>query len=291
MRPFTQQVVLLTGASSGIGEATAIRLRQRGFIVYAAARRVERMQHLTGLGVHVLPLDVTDEASLKNVVQQIMTREQRLDILINNAGFGEYGAVEDVPIKDGRRQFEVNVFGVMRLIQLVLPIMRRQHYGRIINTSSIGGKIYQPLSAWYMGTKHALEGMSDSLRMEVKPFGIDVVLIEPGATKTEWAGIAKAKLTQISGHGAYTAAVREMAGQLSLFAKMGSAPTVIADLMERAATAKRPRTRYVGGFGSHASLIGRHLLSDRQFDVVMAATLGLSYRLYRHYQKQGGTLI
>nr|WP_164507612.1 oxidoreductase [Loigolactobacillus zhaoyuanensis] len=281
----TQQVVLLTGASSGIGEATAIRLRQRGFIVYAAARRVARMQHLTGLGVHPLALNVTDEASLKNAVQQIMDREQRIDILINNAGFGEYGAVEDVPLADGRRQFEVNVFGVMRLIQLVLPIMRRQRSGRIINTSSIGGKIYQPLSAWYMGTKHALEGMSDSLRMEVKPFGIDVVLIEPGMTKSEWAGIANGKLMQVSGKGAYKNAARDMTALLKLFAKIGSAPTVIADLMERAATAKRPRTRYVGGFGSHASLLSRRLLSDRQFDVMMAVTLGLSYQLYHHKKR------
>ncbi|MFD0898008.1 oxidoreductase [Loigolactobacillus binensis] len=286
MRSFTQQVVLLTGASSGIGEATAIRLRQRGFIVYAAARRVERMQHLAGLGIHPLALDVTDEASMQNAVAQIMAQEQRLDILINNAGFGEYGAVEDVPLTAGRQQFEVNVFGAMRLIQLVLPIMRRQHFGRIINTSSIGGKIYQPLSAWYMGTKHALEGMSDSLRMEVQPFGIAVVLIEPGATQSEWAGIAKDKLTKISGHGAYAKAVRDMAAQLSLFAKMGSKATVIAALMEQAATASRPRTRYVGGFGGRASVIGRQLLSDRQFDKVMTATLGLSYQIYRHQQKK-----
>ncbi|MFC6169358.1 oxidoreductase [Loigolactobacillus jiayinensis] len=286
MRPFTQQVVLLTGASSGIGEATAIRLRQRGFIVYAAARRVERMQHLTGLGIHVIALDVTDDESLQNAVQQVMAQQQRIDVLINNAGFGEYGAVEDVPLADGRRQFEVNVFGVMRLIQLVLPIMRQQHYGRIINTSSIAGKIYQPLSAWYVGTKHALEGMSDTLRAEVKPFGIDVVLIEPGPTKTEWAGIANDKLRQVSGHGAYGKVVREMTAQLSLFATLGSAPTVIADLMARAVTAKRPRTRYAGGFGSHASLVGRRLLSDRQFDVAMAVTLGLSYQLYR--RKKGG---
>lgn len=281
MRPINQQVVLVTGASSGIGEATAIRLRQRGFIVYAAARRTARMRHLLGLGIHVLALDVTDDASLKQALQVIMQQQKRLDILINNAGFGTYGAIEEVPLADGRRQFDVNVFGAVRLIQLVLPIMRRQHSGRIINTSSIAAKVYEPLSGWYMGTKHALEGISDSLRTEVAPFGIDVVMIEPGATNSQWAGIAKQALLRDSGSGAYQKLVREVAAQLDLFAKVGSAPTTIADLMERAATARRPRTRYVGGFGSKTALLARRLLSDRQFDAAVALILGLGYRYYQ----------
>ena len=281
MRPINQQVVLVTGASSGIGEATAIRLRQRGFIVYAAARRTARMRHLLGLGIHVLALDVTDDASLKQALQVIMQQQKRLDILINNAGFGTYGAIEEVPLADGRRQFDVNVFGAVRLIQLVLPIMRRQHSGRIINTSSIAAKVYEPLSGWYMGTKHALEGISDSLRTEVAAFGIDVVMIEPGATNSQWAGIAKQALLRDSGSGAYQKLVWEVAAQLDLFAKVGSAPTTIADLMERAATARRPRTRYVGGFGSKTALLARRLLSDRQFDAAVALILGLGYRYYQ----------
>nr|SFZ87142.1 Short-chain dehydrogenase/reductase SDR [Loigolactobacillus rennini] len=281
MRPINQQVVLVTGASSGIGEATAIRLRQRGFIVYAAARRTARMRHLLGLGIHVLALDVTDDASLKQALQVIMQQQKRLDILINNAGFGTYGAIEEVPLADGRRQFDVNVFGAVRLIQLVLPIMRRQRSGRIINTSSIAAKVYEPLSGWYMGTKHALEGISDSLRTEVSAFGIDVVMIEPGATNSQWAGIAKQALLRDSGSGAYQKLVREVAAQLDLFAKVGSAPTTIADLMERAATARRPRTRYAGGFGSKTALLARRLLSDRQFDAAVALILGLGYRYYQ----------
>lgn len=281
MRPINQQVVLVTGASSGIGEATAIRLRQRGFIVYAAARRTARMRHLLGLGIHVLALDVTDDASLKQALQVIMQQQKRLDILINNAGFGTYGAIEEVPLADGRRQFDVNVFGAVRLIQLVLPIMRRQRSGRIINTSSIAAKVYEPLSGWYMGTKHALEGISDSLRTEVSAFGIDVVMIEPGATNSQWAGIAKQALLRDSGSGAYQKLVREVVAQLDLFAKVGSAPTTIADLMERAATARRPRTRYVGGFGSKTALLARRLLSDRQFDAAVALILGLGYRYYQ----------
>ncbi|KRM99876.1 oxidoreductase [Loigolactobacillus rennini] len=281
MRPINQQVVLVTGASSGIGEATAIRLRQRGFIVYAAARRTARMRHLLGLGIHVLALDVTDDASLKQALQVIMQQQKRLDILINNAGFGTYGAIEEVPLADGRRQFDVNVFGAVRLIQLVLPIMRCQRSGRIINTSSIAAKVYEPLSGWYMGTKHALEGISDSLRTEVAAFGIDVVMIEPGATNSQWAGIAKQALLRDSGSGAYQKLVWEVAAQLDLFAKVGSAPTTIADLMERAATARRPRTRYVGGFGSKTALFARRLLSDRQFDAAVALILGLGYRYYQ----------
>src|SRR5215207_8037324 len=164
-------VALITGASSGIGEATAVELLRRGFTVYGAARRVDRMAALADRGVHVIEMDVTDDASMTSGVERVIREQGRIDVLVNNAGYGSYGALEDVPIDEGRRQFEVNVIGAIRLAQLVLPHMRGQHSGTIVNVTSMGGKIYTPLGGWYHGTKFALEALSDCLRLEVKPFG------------------------------------------------------------------------------------------------------------------------
>jgi NAD(P)-dependent dehydrogenase (short-subunit alcohol dehydrogenase family) len=181
----TQNVALVTGASSGIGEATALSLQAAGYLVYGAARRVDRMTSLADKGVRVLAMDITDEASMAAGVKQILADNDGIDVLVNNAGFGSYGALEDVPMDDARYQFEVNLFGMARLIQLVLPAMRKQRSGRIINVSSIGGKIYEPMGGWYHATKFAVEGLSDSLRLELAPFGIQVVVVEPGAIRTE----------------------------------------------------------------------------------------------------------
>ena len=295
------RVILITGASSGIGKATALKLQAQGNIVYGAARRIEKMTDLAAAGVHVLKLDVTDEATLVAAVKTIEVEQGRLDVLINNAGYGSYGALEDVPLAEGEYQFKVNVFGVMRLTQLVLPIMRAQQRGRIINVASIGGKIYQPLSAWYMGTKHAIEGMSDALRMEVAPFGIDVSIIEPGGIKTEWAGIAQQKLLDVSGDGAYAEQAVKIGAMLSLFDQFASNPGVIAKLMVRAVNDVKPKTRYHAGMGAGVSLTARKWLSDRQFDGLMNQTVNGAAKLARltrrnqrragrrHYQHKAGT--
>lgn len=295
------RVILITGASSGIGKATALKLQAQGNIVYGAARRIEKMTDLAAAGVHVLKLDVTDEATLVAAVKTIEVEQGRLDVLINNAGYGSYGALEDVPLAEGEYQFKVNVFGVMRLTQLVLPIMRAQQRGRIINVASIGGKIYQPLSAWYMGTKHAIEGMSDALRMEVAPFGIDVSIIEPGGIKTEWAGIAEQKLLDVSGDGAYAEQAVKIGAMLSLFDQFASNPGVIAKLMVRAVNDVKPKTRYHAGMGAGVSLTARKWLSDRQFDGLMNQTVNGAAKLARltrrnqrragrrHYQRKAGT--
>jgi NAD(P)-dependent dehydrogenase (short-subunit alcohol dehydrogenase family) len=179
------QVALVTGGSSGIGECTVLELLDAGYVVYTAARRVERMQPLADAGAHVFAMDVTDDASMVAGIERIIDEQGRIDVLVNNAGYGSYGAVEDVPIEEARRQFEVNVFGLARLIQLATPHMRAQRSGRIINISSIGGKFYEPFGGWYHATKFAVEGLSDSLRLELKPFGVDVVIIEPGPIITE----------------------------------------------------------------------------------------------------------
>ena len=199
----SDRVALVTGASSGIGEATARRLRAAGFTTYAVARRVDRMAGLAEEGVHTFAMDVTDDASMVAGIHRIVAENGRIDVLVNNAGYGSYGAVEDVPIDEARRQFEVNVFGLARLVQLVVPHMREQKSGRIINISSIGGKFYEPLGAWYHATKFAVEGFSDSLRLELAPFGIHVVIVEPGPIITEWNTLARDNLVETSRGGAY----------------------------------------------------------------------------------------
>lgn len=196
-------VVLITGASAGMGKATAELLLEKGYVVYSAARRIERMQDLEAKGAKLIALDVTDEQSMVNGINRIMEEQGRIDVLFNNAGYGSYGAVEDVTLEEARRQFEVNLFGLSRLTQLVLPHMRRQKSGKIINNSSTGGRIYTPLGAWYHATKHALEGYSDCLRLEVAPFGIDVVVIQPGSIKSEWSNIMLEYVQKTSGKGAY----------------------------------------------------------------------------------------
>jgi NAD(P)-dependent dehydrogenase (short-subunit alcohol dehydrogenase family) len=259
------KVALVTGASSGIGESTAVKLHDAGYTVYAAARRVERMEELAKRGIRVLKMDVTDDSSMVSGIEQIVSEAGRIDVLVNNAGYGSYGAFEDVPLDEGRYQFEVNVFGLARLVQLTTPHMRAQGGGKIVNISSIGGKIYEPLGGWYHSTKFAVEGLSDSLRLELKPFGIDVVVIQPGGIKTEWGGIAVENLMKTSGSGAYAAQATAL-GKLFSQAERGSEPSVIADVILKAVKARRPRTRYSAGFLAKPMLFLRRVLPDRAFD-------------------------
>ena len=204
-----KKVALVTGASSGIGKETAKLLFQNGFTVYGAARRVEKMAELREAGIKLIAMDVTDDDSMVSGVNEILKNEKRIDVLVNNAGYGSYGALEDVPISEARYQFEVNIFGLARLAQLVLPTMRAQHSGRIINISSIGGSIGEPHGSWYHATKFAVEGLSDSLRMELKQFGIDVVVIKPGMIVTEWNKIARENMLKVSGNTVYSNLVKK----------------------------------------------------------------------------------
>jgi len=214
-------------------------------------------------------MDVTDEAAMVHGVNEILQAEGRIDVLVNNAGYGSYGALEDVPLSEARYQFEVNIFGMARLTQLVLPYMRRQRSGRIINISSIGGKIGEPHGAWYHATKFAVEGLSDSLRMELKEFGIDVVIIEPGAIITEWASIARENMLRVSGNTDYKELTVKHANMFARADKAGSQPIVVARTIVRAITANRPKTRYATGGGAKIILFVRRILSDRMFDRLM----------------------
>ncbi|WP_335872328.1 oxidoreductase [Bacillus sp. 2205SS5-2] len=269
-----KRVVLITGASSGMGKATAELLLKEGYIVYGAARRVENMKDLAEKGAKIMAMDVTKDQSMVDGVESIIKEQGRIDILFNNAGYGSYGAVEDVSIEEARRQFEVNLFGLSRLTQLVLPHMRKQKYGKIINNSSMGGKIYTPMGAWYHATKHALEGFSDCLRLEVAQFGIDVVIIEPGSIDSEWTGIMLNQLEQTSGHTAYAKITNSF---IKMSKKMGgaSSPNVIAQTVLKSIHSKKPKTRYAAGKYAKSYMFLRRILSDRMFDRVFHRMLGI----------------
>lgn len=265
------KTALVTGASSGIGEATARQLLADGYRVYAGARRVDRMAKLADAGATPLALDVTDDASMVAVVRQIEAEAGAIDVLVNNAGYGSYGSLEEVPIDEGRRQFEVNVFGLARLTQLVLPKMRERRSGAIVNISSIGGKIYEPYGSWYHATKFAVEGMSDSLRLELEPFGIRVIIIEPGGIKSEWAEISRDNLLEHSGSGPYAeharAHARVLAGANT--SSIVSPPEAVAKVVSRALKATHPRARYPAAGGAGPILFLRKILPDRAFDRVL----------------------
>lgn len=265
------KVALITGASSGIGEQTVKGLLDAGYVVYAGARRTDRMQSLAGAGARLIMLDVSEEASMSAAMKRIVDETGRLDVLVNNAGYGSYGALEDVPQEEARRQFDVNVFGLARLIQLALPTMRAQRSGYIVNVSSIGGVFGEPFGSWYHATKFAVEGLSDSLRMELHPFGIHVVVIQPGAITTEWNTIAREGLLKYSGNGAYRDGAHAHATFLA-GADQGSVPSppsIVAKVIVQAVQTPKPRTRYAVGGGARALLFVRLLLSDRAFDAIM----------------------
>lgn len=263
-----KKVVLITGASSGIGKATAERLLADEHTVYATARGIEKMTDLSEIGARLIALDVTNDEQIASAVDQIIAEEGRIDVLFNNAGYGLYGAVEDIPLEDARKQFDVNLFGLARVTQLVLPHMRSRGSGTIINTSSMGGKVYTPMGSWYHATKHALEGWSDCLRLELAPHNIDVVIIEPGAINTGFGEPMQQTLERYSGSGAYAPMANGMieASKATYTRATGSPPSVVADAVSRAVRAKRPKTRYAVGKYAKLFMTLRRFSSDRLFD-------------------------
>jgi NAD(P)-dependent dehydrogenase (short-subunit alcohol dehydrogenase family) len=268
----TSRAVLITGCSSGIGWATAERLARRGWTVYATARNVEAIAPLGELGCRLLPLDVTDEESMRRAVGEVERAEGAVGVLVNNAGYSQSGAVEQVPMEKVRRQFEANVFGLARLCQLVLPGMRRQGFGRIVNISSMGGKLTFPGAGYYHATKHAVEALSDALRFEVRGFGVKVVVIEPGLIRTGFAKTAVDSMEGGASGGAYAGfgagvarATRENYERGPL-ARLGGGPEAVAETIERAISASRPRTRYTVTPSARLLILARRLLPDRAWD-------------------------
>ena len=265
------KVILITGASSGIGFDAAQTLARQGHRVYAAARRVERMEPLKADGVIPLRLDVTDEASMQEAVRTILEAEGRIDALVNNAGYGYFGAIENVSMEEARRQLEVNVFGMARLCQLVLPSMREQGSGRIVNISSVAGKAVMYFGGWYHVSKYSVEALSDALRMEVKPFGIDVALIEPGGIRTDWGLIAADHLAESSKGTPYEKeGVRESETLRKAYSiRLLSKPQVVTRAISKAINRKHPRARYRIGFGADTLVFFHTLLPTRWWDAMV----------------------
>jgi NAD(P)-dependent dehydrogenase (short-subunit alcohol dehydrogenase family) len=270
----SSRAVLVTGCSSGIGRATAERLAAAGWTVYASARRLDSLAGLEGC--RPLQLDVTDDASMRAAVERIEQEEGAVGVLVNNAGYSQSGAVESVSVEEARRQFETNVFGLARLAQLVLPGMRRQGWGRIVNISSMGGRLTFPGGGWYHASKHAVEALSDALRFEVQGFGIDVVVIQPGLIRTSFAEAAVGSIEQEDGpYARFNAAVGAAtagAYENAIARRLGGGPQAVAQAVERAVTATRPRTRYRVTASAGLFLTLRRLLPDRAWDGLVGRT-------------------
>jgi NAD(P)-dependent dehydrogenase (short-subunit alcohol dehydrogenase family) len=270
--PDPSKAVLITGCSTGIGRATAERLASRGHTVYASARKLESIRDLEAAGCRTLALDVTDEASMASAVAEVEQAEGAVGVLVNNAGYSQSGAVESVKLEDVRAQFETNVFGLIRMSQLVLPGMRRQRWGRIVNLGSMGGKLTFPGGGIYHATKHAVEAISDAMRFEVKGFGVDVVLMEPGLIKTEFASAAVAALnTGTVEEGPYGEFNQQVAASTvgayeGPVAKLGGGPEAVAKAVEKAITASRPRARYPVTPSARLLMGQRALMPDRMWD-------------------------
>lgn len=264
--------VLITGASSGIGAVAVEHLLQQGWRVLAAARRVEAMAPLAERGAEVLSLDLADEASRQRLAAEVSERVGALDGLVNNAGFGEVGPLETMPLERARAIFEVNVFGLMGLTQLLLPAMRERGRGRIVNVSSIAGRWVSPGSGWYGASKHALEAISDGLRLELHNFGLQVVLIEPGLIATEFAAVADPSIQQAQSCPIYGGMMRQVRAGWSNVYRGASSPLVVARAIETALTAPRPRPRYLVGHQS-VSVVANRLLPTRLWDLFVRSKM------------------
>lgn len=266
-----QKIILITGASSGIGRDTALALAARGHKVYAAARRTALLEPLKAHAIEPLHMDVTDEQTMADGVGRILEREGRIDVLINNAGYGYFGPIETVNLAEARRQLEVNLFGLARLCQLVMPVMRRQRSGRIVNLSSVAGRAVFYFGGWYHVSKYSVEALSDALRMEAEPFGIQVSMIEPGAIKTDWGIIASDHLRASAAGTPYEGdATRWAATMRSMYTSDGiSHPRVVTRAILRAVDSSHPRPRYRIGRLSGTILFFHSVLPARWWDALM----------------------
>jgi NAD(P)-dependent dehydrogenase (short-subunit alcohol dehydrogenase family) len=271
------KAVLITGCSSGIGWATAKRLSEVGWRVYATARNVEKTTPLEESGCRLLPLDVTDEDSMRWAVEEVEREEGAVGVLVNNAGYSQSGAVEAVPIEKVRAQFETNVFGLARMCQLVLPGMRRQGYGRIVNVSSMGGKLTFPGAGYYHASKHAVEAISNALRFEMEGFGIKVSVIEPGLIRTGFANAAVGSMDgpESGPYAGFDEAVAKATTEnyeQGPFSRLAGEPEAVAEAIEHALSARNPRSRYAVTPSAHLFLGLRRLLPDGAWDAVLKSS-------------------
>lgn len=266
-----KKVILITSASSGMGKESAKTLIKEGHIVYTVARRIEQMNDLQTIGGFPIQMDVTNENDIQNVVDTIIQKEGKIDVLWNNAGYGLYGSVEDVPVDEARKQFEVNLFGLAAITQKVLEHMRNAKNGTIINTSSMGGKMYTPMGAWYHASKHALEGWSDCLRLELKQFNIKVVILEPGLIRTEFGDVMLQNISKFSSKGAYSGLTNKLIeATKKMYSKgQGSDASVIAETISKIVKSDNPKTRYRIGQWAKPMVWLRINLGDKLFDKIV----------------------
>jgi NAD(P)-dependent dehydrogenase (short-subunit alcohol dehydrogenase family) len=280
MSASVSKAVLITGCSTGIGRATAQRLARSGWTVYATARRPESIADLAQVGCKTLALDVTDEDSMRAAVQTVQDAEGAVGVLINNAGYSQGGPIEQVPMEAVRRQFETNVFGAVRLIQLVLPGMRAQRWGKIVNLSSMGGRLTFPGGGFYHATKYALEAIGDVLRFEVRGFGVDAILIEPGLITSDFAQAAVASTATLDEQddattdGVYeqfNAKVAELTTGVyeGPIRRLGGGPDVVAKAIEKAISRRRAPARVLVTPSARLTVLQRRLLPDRAWDAAM----------------------
>ena len=269
-----QKVVLITGTAHGIGKSTAQYLIDKGHIVYGGDILVEENLYLNDIGGIALEMDVTKQDHVENAINQIIAEQGRIDVLVNNAGIAVGSAIEDVSMEDALYQFEVNLFGIGRTVKAVLPHMRDQGSGTIINISSVLGKAYNPLYGWYVSSKHALEGWSDVLRLEVEQFGIDVVIVEPGMIKTNIGNYSARYFEKYSKNSAYANFYGSPDDKEENSFDNYSDPIVIAKVIDKAIDAKNPKTRYSAGAYSWILLTMRSILPDRWFDKLISNVTG-----------------
>lgn len=268
-----RKIVLITGASSGIGLETAKMLAKKGHIVYGTSRNIKKLEGLKEFGINCIELDVSLDESCKKCIDTIISKEGRIDVLINNAGYGSYGPIENVSIEEAKKQFEVNVYGVIRITKLVIPYMRDKKDGRIINVSSAGGRVTTYLGGWYHASKYALETLSDSLRMELKEFGIKVCIIEPGGVKSNWGIITADNLLNAGKNSPYEEICTKVSKiYRSLYggnSKLMTKPEIVAKKISYAVNRKHPKTRYLFGFGAKPMVFMHWILPNKLFDFIM----------------------
>lgn len=275
-------IILITGASSGIGYEAARMLAEEGHKVYGAARRKERMEALREYGVVPLSLDVTSDVSAKEAVEYILKEEGRIDVLVNNAGYGELGPMETTSMENAQRQMDVNVMGLARMTQLVVPYMREQHSGRVVNVASIAGRITFCFAGWYNASKYAVESLSDAMRMELRPYGIDVVIVEPGGVYSNWGVIAAEQLRKASEGSVYADKAGRMADVFDMMYgrnpyNLMTSATKAAKHVCKAATSRRPSTRYAFGVGNASMRFLHTVLPDRWFDALICKLFYMRY--------------
>ena len=262
-----QKVVLITGTAYGIGKSTAELLIDKGHIVYGGDILVEENLYLNDIGGTALEMDVTNQEHIDKAINQIISEQGRVDVLVNNAGLGVYGAIEDVSMEDIYYQYDVNLFGLARFTKAVLPYMREKESGLIINISSVLGETYGPLAGWYLSTKHALEGWSDALRVELKEFDIDVVVVQPGAINTNFSNVTKTYIDKYRENSAYQHLYGEpITDTGNEVLSNQSDPIVIAKVINKAMNARNPKTRYAAGAYSKIGIFLRKIMTDKMFD-------------------------